>query len=361
MMDQTDTAISELIAQGEDKGSLTEAEILERVPDARDNEAELDRVKDAVAQAGVEVVPGTADADPGAEEIAADLADTDLAGVLPDGDSATDAVKAYLREIGRVTLLSPEEEVELAKRVEAGDEAALQTFVLANLRLVVSIAKRYAGRGLPLLDLIQEGNLGLMHAVHKYDWRRGFRFSTYASWWIRQAITRAIAEKGREIRLPEHIVDQSNRVTRAAQELSQQLDREPTPEEIAEKAGMPAERVTEIMGYLPRPVSLEAPVGSEEGMTLGAVVPSPELSPEESASEEAFKDDMERVLGEALTDRERLVLQLRFGLGDGRVYTLEEVGQQLGVTRERARQLEKQALGKLRRPEVAQRMADYAH
>ncbi|MDQ3856390.1 MAG: sigma-70 family RNA polymerase sigma factor [Chloroflexota bacterium] len=357
-MTEPDAVVDSLISTGREKGYITEAELRERLAGA-DTER-LREVQEELARAGVEVL------DPPQDELPTDATDasdnfvnSEIKDVDAIGADATDTVKDYLREIGKTKLLTKEEEIELAKRVEAGDRKAIQKFVLANLRLVVSIAKRYTGRGLPLLDLIQEGNIGLMRAVQKYEWQKGYRFSTYATWWIRQAITRALEEKAREIRLPSHIVAQTSQVTSAAQRLSQELNRDPTPEEIAEQVNMTPERVQELMGYLPRPVSLDAPLASESESSLGEIVPAEGMSPEEGATEEVLKSELDNMLERTLTEREKLVLQMRFGLGDGHVYPLEQVGKRLNVTRERARQLEKQALAKLRRPDVASRMAQF--
>ncbi|MDQ3328148.1 MAG: sigma-70 family RNA polymerase sigma factor, partial [Chloroflexota bacterium] len=306
--------------------------------------------------------PNELDSESGAAEHGQDAETLERAGlknVPVDGAHGADAVKVYLRDIGSVPLLSKEQEVELSKRVETGDMAATSTFVLANLRLVVSIAKRYVGRGMPLLDLIQEGNLGLMHAVHKFDWRRDLRFSTYATWWIRQAITRAIADKSREIRLPAHITEQTSKLIRARQELGQGLDRDPTPQELAEKLDVSVERVGELLSYLSQPVSLDAPSGSDADSNLGDFVPALDSGPEEQAAGSMLKDELGRVLSDTLTEREKLVLQMRFGLGNGTVYPLEKVGERLNVTRERVRQIEKQALLKLRKPSVAAKLAGF--
>jgi RNA polymerase primary sigma factor len=360
VIDQTDATVQALTGMGEEQGYLTEPEILAHVPDPEANLDALDRVHDALAEADIDVLPAGGDAGPADEEITAERVEAaGLANIDVDQEHAADAVKVYLRDIGSVPLLTHEQEVELARRVEAGDVEAVREFVLANLRLVVSIAKRYVGRGLPLLDLIQEGNLGLMRSVHKYDWRRGHRFSTYATWWIRQAITRAIADKSRDIRLPAHITDQSNRITRARQQLSQELNREATPAEVAERAQLPVEKVAEILSYLPRPVSLDAPLSDAADASLGEVVPDSGGTPEEAVSNEMLKTEVDRVLSQTLTEREKLVLQMRFGLGDGHVYPLEKVGERLGVTRERVRQLEKQALNKLRSPGVVHRLSGF--
>src|SRR5215469_4414114 len=274
------------------------------------------------------------------------------------GEAAeVDAITAYLREIGRVPMLSHAQEIDLAKRIEAGDKEAVQQFVLANLRLVVSIAKRYVGRGLSLLDLIQEGNIGLMRAVQRYDWRRGHRFSTHATWWIRQAISRAVADKGRAIRLPVYVNTALNRVRRERQRLVQELGREPTEEELATAVGIEVHRLHELESAPGAPISLESPVGEDEEQELGDVLADEaSTSPEEAATAHTMKQEVQEVLEDVLTSRERLVLQLRFGLGNGHTYPLEQVGRQLGITRERVRQIEAGALAKLRHPKVLERL-----
>jgi RNA polymerase primary sigma factor len=274
------------------------------------------------------------------------------------GEAAeVDAITAYLREIGRVPMLSHAQEIDLAKRIEAGDKEAVQQFVLANLRLVVSIAKRYVGRGLSLLDLIQEGNIGLMRAVQRYDWRRGHRFSTHATWWIRQAISRAVADKGRAIRLPVYVNTALNRVRRERQRLVQELGRDPTEQELADVLGMDVERLHELEAAPGTPISLELPVGEDEEQELGDVLADENsTSPEEIATTRTMKQEVQDVLEDVLTPRERLVLQLRFGLGNGHTFPLEQVGRQLGITRERVRQIEAGALAKLRHPQVLERL-----
>lgn len=268
-----------------------------------------------------------------------------------------DAITAYLREIGRVPMLSHAQEIDLAQRIEAGDKDAVQQFVLANLRLVVSIAKRYVGRGLSLLDLIQEGNIGLMRAVQRYDWRRGHRFSTHATWWIRQAISRAVADKGRAIRLPVYVNTALNRVRRERQRLVQELGRDPTEQELADVLGMDVERLHELEAAPGTPISLELPVGEDEEQELGDVLADEtSTSPEEVATTRTMKQEVQDVLEDVLTPRERLVLQLRFGLGNGHTFPLEQVGRQLGITRERVRQIEAGALAKLRHPKVLERL-----
>jgi RNA polymerase primary sigma factor len=269
----------------------------------------------------------------------------------------SDAVMTYLREIGRVPMITHEREIELAQRIEAGDREAMMQFILANLRLVVSIAKRYVGRGLTLLDLIQEGNIGLIRAVQRYDWRRGHRFSTHATWWIRQAISRAVADKGRTIRLPVYVNTALNRIRRERQRLLQELGREPTEEELAEATGLDPIRMVELQAAPGAPVSLELPVGEDEEQELGDVLADTEsASPEDIATTQTLKDEVQRVLESVLTPRERLVLQLRFGLGNSQAHPLEQVGRELGITRERVRQIEAGALAKLRQPPVLERL-----
>ena len=269
----------------------------------------------------------------------------------------SDAVMTYLREIGRVPMITHEREIELAQRIEDGDPEAMKQFILANLRLVVSIAKRYVGRGLTLLDLIQEGNIGLIRAVQRYDWRRGHRFSTHATWWIRQAISRAVADKGRTIRLPVYVNTALNRIRRERQRLIQELGREPTEEELAEATGLDPIRMVELQAAPGAPVSLELPVGEDEEQELGDVLADTEsASPEDIATTQTLKDEVQRVLESVLTPRERLVLQLRFGLGNSQAHPLEQVGRELGITRERVRQIEAGALAKLRQPPVLERL-----
>lgn len=269
----------------------------------------------------------------------------------------SDAVMTYLREIGRVPMITHEREIELAQQIEQGNRDAMKQFILANLRLVVSIAKRYVGRGLTLLDLIQEGNIGLIRAVQRYDWRRGHRFSTHATWWIRQAISRAVADKGRTIRLPVYVNTALNRIRRERQRLLQELGREPTEQELAEATGLDPIRMLELQAAPGAPVSLELPVGEDEEQELGDVLADTEsASPEDIATTQTLKDEVQRVLESVLTPRERLVLQLRFGLGSGQAHPLEQVGRELGITRERVRQIEAGALAKLRQPPVLERL-----
>ena len=278
---------------------------------------------------------------------------------VPEGVSIEDPVRMYLKEIGKVSLLSADEEIELAKRMEKGDEAAKKRLAEANLRLVVSIAKRYVGRGMLFLDLIQEGNLGLIKAVEKFDYRKGYKFSTYATWWIRQAITRAIADQARTIRIPVHMVETINKLSRVSRQLLQELGREPTPEEIAEEMDMPVDRVREILKISQEPVSLETPIGEEEDSHLGDFIQDDNVPvPADAAAFTLLKEQLVEVLS-TLTDREQKVLRLRFGLDDGRARTLEEVGKEFNVTRERIRQIEAKALRKLRHPSRSRKLKDY--
>ena len=278
---------------------------------------------------------------------------------VPDGVSIEDPVRMYLKEIGKVPLLSAEEEIELAKRMELGDQEAKKRLAEANLRLVVSIAKRYVGRGMLFLDLIQEGNLGLIKAVEKFDYRKGYKFSTYATWWIRQAITRAIADQARTIRIPVHMVETINKLIRVQRQLLQELGREPYPEEIAKEMNLPVDRVREIQKISQEPVSLETPIGEEEDSHLGDFIQDDNVPvPAEAAAFTLLKEQLSEVLG-TLTDRERKVLELRFGLDDGRARTLEEVGKEFNVTRERIRQIEAKALRKLRHPSRSRKLKDY--
>ncbi len=278
---------------------------------------------------------------------------------VPDGVSIEDPVRMYLKEIGKVPLLSAEEEIDLAKRMELGDAEAKKRLAEANLRLVVSIAKRYVGRGMLFLDLIQEGNLGLIKAVEKFDYRKGYKFSTYATWWIRQAITRAIADQARTIRIPVHMVETINKLIRVSRQLLQELGREPSPEEIAAEMNMPVERVREILKISQEPVSLETPIGEEEDSHLGDFIQDDNVPvPADAAAFTLLKEQLEEVLG-TLTEREQKVLTLRFGLEDGRARTLEEVGKEFNVTRERIRQIEAKALRKLRHPSRSRKLKDY--
>ncbi len=329
------------------------------------NDMELDaekfeKILDFLEQNNIDVLRITDDDDDNiilSDEDDVDVEQIDLS--VPDGVSIEDPVRMYLKEIGKVPLLSAEEEIDLAKRMELGDEEAKKRLAEANLRLVVSIAKRYVGRGMLFLDLIQEGNLGLIKAVEKFDYRKGYKFSTYATWWIRQAITRAIADQARTIRIPVHMVETINKLIRVSRQLLQELGREPQPEEIAEEMNMPVERVREILKISQEPVSLETPIGEEEDSHLGDFIQDDNVPvPAEAAAFTLLKEQLVEVLG-TLTEREQKVLRLRFGLDDGRARTLEEVGKEFNVTRERIRQIEAKALRKLRHPSRSRKLKDF--
>jgi len=346
-------AITELINKGKKTGMLTYNEIMDSLEDIDLNPDQIEKVYDAFEDMGIEIVGE----EPRQEEITEEDLDLDLS--LPEGISIDDPVRMYLKEIGKIPLLTPEEEIELAKRIEQGDEEAKKRLIEANLRLVVSIAKRYVGRGMLFLDLIQEGNLGLLKAVEKFDYRKGYKFSTYATWWIRQAITRAIADQARTIRIPVHMVETINKLIRVQRQLLQELGREPTAEELAKEMGMPEEKVREIMKIAQEPVSLETPIGEEEDSHLGDFIPDEDApAPAEAAAYTMLKEQLMDVL-DTLTPREEKVLRLRFGLDDGRARTLEEVGKEFNVTRERIRQIEAKALRKLRHPSRSKKLKDF--
>lgn len=361
-------AVKELIQKGKKKGSLTYREIMDTLQGIELTADQIDEVYEQLGRMGIEVIPETGEVEvlekaaeddihEEADEAEEEEVDVDLS--IPEGVGIDDPVRMYLKEIGRVPLLNAEEEIELAKRMEQGDESAKRRLAEANLRLVVSIAKRYVGRGMLFLDLIQEGNLGLIKAVEKFDYVKGFKFSTYATWWIRQAITRAIADQARTIRIPVHMVETINKLIRVSRQLLQELGREPSPEEIAIQMDITPERVREIMKIAQEPVSLETPIGEEEDSHLGDFIPDEDApAPSEAASFILLKEQLEEVL-ETLTPREEKVLRLRFGLDDGRTRTLEEVGQEFGVTRERIRQIEAKALRKLRHPSRSKKLKDY--
>src|SRR5579875_52469 len=353
--DRSESDVATFVEQGRENGYVRR-EDLDALGERGDlSGPELEAIATGLLDANVEVVDS-------AEEARQHEEDDDLSAAIEaletePGD--TDLVQTYLREIGNVRLLTTEQEIELAKRVEAGDETAIQEFVLANLRLVVSVAKKYLGRGMSLLDLIQEGNIGLIRAVEKFDYRKGYKFSTYATWWIRQAITRAIADQARTIRIPVHMVETINRLVRVSRRLLQDLGREPTSEEIGRGMEISPEKVREIIKVSQEPVSLETPIGEEEDSHLGDFLEDQSaLAPAEAASHQLLKEQVEDVL-DSLTERERKVLQLRFGLDDGRSRTLEEVGKEFHVTRERIRQIEAKALRKLRHPSRSRKLKDY--
>lgn len=351
--------IKELIEKGKRRGMLSYTEIMDSLQGADMTPEQIDEVYEKLNGLGVEVVSEVPEVDPldESQEAQPDEVDIDLS--IPDGVGIDDPVRMYLKEIGRVPLLSPEEEVQLAKRMEVGDEEAKRRLAEANLRLVVSIAKRYVGRGMLFLDLIQEGNLGLIKAVEKFDYQKGFKFSTYATWWIRQAITRAIADQARTIRIPVHMVETINKLIRVSRQLLQELGREPSPEEIAQEMNISQEKVREIMKIAQEPVSLETPIGEEEDSHLGDFIEDHDArAPAEEASFTLLREQLDEVL-KTLTDREQKVLRLRFGLDDGRARTLEEVGQKFGVTRERIRQIEAKTLRKLRHPSRSKKLKDY--
>lgn len=363
-------ALKGLLELGKKKGSLTLKEMSDALVDINLDSDELDALYSDIEAAGVTIQGAEAmiavmrDAESEeefneneVEEVTEEeIADTDA---MADGFAIDDPVRMYLKEIGKVDLLSPEEEIELAQRMAEGDEDAKRRLAEANLRLVVSIAKRYVGRGMLFLDLIQEGNLGLIKAVEKFDCTKGFKFSTYATWWIRQAITRAIADQARTIRIPVHMVETINKVIRVSRQLLQELGHDPQPEEIAEEMNLPVERVREILKIAQEPVSLETPIGEEEDSHLGDFIPDDEaLEPAEAASFTLLKEQLIEVL-ETLTPREAKVLRLRFGIEDGRTRTLEEVGKEFNVTRERIRQIEAKALRKLRHPSRSKKLKDF--
>ena len=356
--------IKTLLAMAKKKKNVLEyQEISDHFADLHLEEEQMDEILDALEKSGIDVLRITDDDDiPDEELLLSDEDEVDMENLdlsIPDGISIEDPVRMYLKEIGKVPLLSAEEEIELAKRMENGDQEAKKRLAEANLRLVVSIAKRYVGRGMLFLDLIQEGNLGLIKAVEKFDYRKGYKFSTYATWWIRQAITRAIADQARTIRIPVHMVETINKLIRVSRQLLQELGREPTPEEISEEMGMPVDRVREILKISQEPVSLETPIGEEEDSHLGDFIQDDNVPvPAEAASFTLLREQLVEVLG-TLTEREQKGLRLRFGLDDGRARTLEEVGKEFNVTRERIRQIEAKALRKLRHPSRSRKLKDY--
>ena len=368
--------IKELFEKGKKNGSLTIKEVMDLMDELHFDGEQADKVFETIDNLGIEMVEeefsSVAAEVPGADELPdeADFADLDdIEEITEDELNSTDAlaetfsiddpVRMYLKEIGKVNLLTPEEEVELARRMAEGDKEAGKRMAEANLRLVVSIAKRYVGRGMLFLDLIQEGNLGLIKAVEKFDYTKGYKFSTYATWWIRQAITRAIADQARTIRIPVHMVETINKVIRVSRQLLQELGHDPTPEEVAEEMGMPADKVRDILKIAQEPVSLETPIGEEEDSHLGDFIPDEYASePAEAASFTFLREQLMSVL-DTLTEREKRVLMLRFGIADGRTRTLEEVGKEFNVTRERIRQIEAKALRKLRHPSRSKKLKDF--
>jgi len=364
--------LNELIEEGKKKGMLSSKELLDVLEELNLEQEQIDRFYDTLENLGVDTIEDDSlvtlpvdedDIAPESEELEEieemekeELVDPEA---LMDSFSIDDPVRMYLKEIGKVNLLTPEEEIELAKRMAEGDEEAKRRMTEANLRLVVSIAKRYVGRGMLFLDLIQEGNLGLIKAVEKFNYIKGYKFSTYATWWIRQAITRAIADQARTIRIPVHMVETINKVIRVSRQLLQELGHDPTPEEIAEEMNMPVEKVRDILKTAQEPVSLETPIGEEEDSHLGDFIPDEDASePAEAASFTLLKEQLTEVLS-TLTPREEKVLRLRFGIEDGRTRTLEEVGKEFNVTRERIRQIEAKALRKLRHPSRSKKLKDF--
>ena len=361
--------LKELVALGKKKKSILEIqEINDFFSDMELEPDQMEKVFDFLEASNIDVLRINADTPEDLDDLddsdivlsdedEVDMEKIDLS--VPDGISIEDPVRMYLKEIGKVPLLTADEEVELAKRMADGDEDAKKRLAEANLRLVVSIAKRYVGRGMLFLDLIQEGNLGLIKAVEKFDYHKGFKFSTYATWWIRQAITRAIADQARTIRIPVHMVETINKLIRVSRQLLQELGREPTPEEIAAQLDMPVDRVREILKISQEPVSLETPIGEEEDSHLGDFIQDDNVPvPGEAAAQTLLKEQLDEVL-DTLTEREQKVLRLRFGMNDGRARTLEEVGKEFDVTRERIRQIEAKALRKLRHPSRSRKLRDY--
>ena len=351
--------VSSILAKAKEKGKITYGDLAKELDDV--NPDQIDKVFDAFEEMGVSLLKDEFEEEPDVEDLKeveelelSEITDTNYEGVNVD-----DPVRMYLREIGRIPLLTFEQELDLAKRVLEGDEEAKQKLSESNLRLVVSIAKKYVGRGMLFLDLIQEGNMGLIKAVEKFDYTKGFKFSTYATWWIRQAITRAIADQARTIRIPVHMVETINKLIRTSRHLLQQLGREPTPEEIAEEMEIPVEKVMEIQKIAQDPVSLETPIGEEEDSHLGDFIRDEDApAPHDSAAYTLLKEQLEEVMN-TLTPREAKVLKLRFGLEDGKARTLEEVGREFQVTRERIRQIEAKALRKLRHPSRSKKLRDY--
>ena len=354
-----DDKVNNILKKAKEQGSITYGDLAKELDDV--NPEQIDKVFDAFEALGVNLSDDLDDEEPDIEDLKEveylkldEITDTSYEGINVD-----DPVRMYLKEIGKVPLLTADEEIELAKRMEKGDEEAKKRLCEANLRLVVSIAKRYVGRGMLFLDLIQEGNLGLIKAVDKFDYTKGYKFSTYATWWIRQAITRSIADQARTIRIPVHMVETINKLIRVSRQLLQTYGREPTPEEIAQEMGLSVDKVREIQKIAQEPVSLETPIGEEEDSHLGDFIPDEDVpAPAEAAAFSMLKEQLVEVL-DTLTEREQKVLKLRFGLEDGRARTLEEVGKEFEVTRERIRQIEAKALRKLRHPSRSKKLKDY--
>ena len=355
-----DSAIDALIEKGKSQGFLRQEDILSVIPEAEGDIEKFDEIYSIMLEEGIEVVEGSED------EIgeSGDISEEDLLEEIKKqeatlADISNDSVRMYLREIGRIALLSSEEEVDLAKKSEKGDKFSKDRLIEANLRLVVSIAKKFVGRGMPLLDLIQEGNFGLMKAVEKFDYRRGYKFSTYATWWIRQAITRAIADQARTIRIPVHMVETINKLTRVQRQLSQELQRDPTPEEIAAEMGMEIEKVNHVLKISQGTISLETKVGEEEDSTISDFIQDEKnIAPDEAATHQLLREQLREVI-KGLYPREQKIVRMRFGLDDGKSHTLEEVGREFGVTRERIRQIEAKALLKLRRNRESKKLKEY--
>ncbi|MEE0682419.1 MAG: RNA polymerase sigma factor RpoD [Candidatus Gastranaerophilaceae bacterium] len=349
------TRVDELIEKGKAKGVLTYKEVMDTLEELELDPEQIERIYDRFEAANIDVVEETN----AAEEIVEDIAEIETEIVAAEGISIDDPVRMYLKEIGKVPLLTAAEEISIAKRMADGDEEARKELIDANLRLVVSVAKKYVGKGLLFLDLIQEGNLGLIKAVEKFDYRKGYKFSTYATWWIRQAITRAIADQARTIRIPVHMVETINKLIRCQRQLIQELGREPRPEEIAKEMDITVEKVREIKKIAQEPVSLETPIGEEEDSHLGDFIPDEDApEPATVASFTLLREQLMEVL-DTLTPREEMVIRLRFGLDDGKTRTLEEVGRVFKVTRERIRQIEAKALRKLRQPSRSKKLRDF--
>ena len=348
---------SKLLALGKKQGFVTYEQLADQLKGLEVDSDTLDELYNFLVEADIDIVSEDGSDDASGEEITQDMSVENL--TLSKDVKINDPVRMYLKEIGRINLLTSDEEFEYAKRAEEGDEEAKRMLAESNLRLVVSIAKRYVGRGMLFLDLIQEGNMGLIKAVEKFDYRKGFKFSTYATWWIRQAITRAIADQARTIRVPVHMVETINKLARVQRQLTQELNREPTDEEIAKKLGITVDKVREVYKISQDPVSLETPIGEEDDSHLGDFIRDERtMGPEEYATVEMLKEELKGVLS-TLTEREEKVLRLRFGLDDGQCRTLEEVGQIFGVTRERIRQIEAKALRKLRHPSRSRKLKDF--